>query len=484
MTDVASTARRTSPSPPRRRGPEFPWSLYLDGRIGIVAPAQLADPATCADQHHRHRPVQARQLDRQPGAGGRARTPTTGRRTPRAPSSPTSTRSRSSRSPRRRSGSTRSPAASSTSSTPPTASRSTQLERQLASQFNLMREKPGRREVRYYLMNAAKPPLDDLNARKAIAMAIDRDQINEIRNNGLFTTPDGPFDKKVVGYVKNPGFPKFNPKQAKKLADEYKAAHGGEFNVVLEHTNDPANVAEARSSSSSSPKAGIDATLKQDDQTAFIVAAVSSNFSIMLWRKHPGNDPDQQYQWWHTGSIAELRQDQRSRAAGLLDQGRGETDPAQRARRSTRTSTGDSREQVYNVWAYYSEWIDRRAEERPGARRSAAARQGRQAALPLRPHPLLGISVSAVDHTRWGRSRVGCSSSSSSSSCRRCSRSACCGCSRATSPTRSSHRRPRNSASSSARRTASTSRSSSSTRPGSATWCRVISARTTSRTSR
>src|SRR3954462_11993032 len=62
---------------------------------------------------------------------------------------------------------------------------------QLASQFNLMKQPPGRSEVRYYLMNAAKPPLDDLNARKAVAMAIDRDQINEIRNNGAYRVADG-----------------------------------------------------------------------------------------------------------------------------------------------------------------------------------------------------------------------------------------------------------------------------------------------------
>ena len=39
--------------------------------------------------------------------------------------------------------------------------------------------------------------------------------------------------------MKDPGYPKYNLKKAKKLADEYKAAHGGEFSVVLEHTNDP-----------------------------------------------------------------------------------------------------------------------------------------------------------------------------------------------------------------------------------------------------
>ena len=36
---------------------------------------------------------------------------------------------------------------------------------QKASQFNLMQEQQGRREIRYYLMNMAKPPLDDPTRR-------------------------------------------------------------------------------------------------------------------------------------------------------------------------------------------------------------------------------------------------------------------------------------------------------------------------------
>src|SRR6476661_5112008 len=89
---------------------------------------------------------------------------------------------------------------------------------QLASQFNLMKEPKGRRETRYYLMNVAKAPLDDLTARMAIAYAIDRDQINQIRNNGVYDISNGPFDSKVPGYVKDPGFPKFNLKKATALA--------------------------------------------------------------------------------------------------------------------------------------------------------------------------------------------------------------------------------------------------------------------------
>src|SRR5262245_45128797 len=70
------------------------------------------------------------------------------------------------------------------------------------SQFNLLNEKDGRREIRYYLMNVAKPPLDDPTARRAVALAINRDEINQIRNQGAYTVGNGPFDSAVPGYVK------------------------------------------------------------------------------------------------------------------------------------------------------------------------------------------------------------------------------------------------------------------------------------------
>ncbi|MEX1006667.1 MAG: ABC transporter substrate-binding protein [Acidimicrobiia bacterium] len=261
---------------------------------------------------------------------------------------------------------------------------------QMAGQLNLMKEKPGRRETRYYLMNVAKAPLDDIDARMAVALAIDRNQINQIRNNGVYDISNGPFDFKVPGYVKDPGFPKYNLKKAKALASKYKAAHAGEFSVVLEHTNDPANSAEAQLIKEQLAKAGIDATLKQDDQTAFVVAAISGNFSIMLWRQHPGNDPDGQYVWWNTGSLVNFGKIADPELQALIDQGRSETDPAKRKAIYQQVDKLFAKK-VYNIWAYYADWTVAAQKNVQGLAGPPLPDGGGKPEFIYGRHPLLGI---------------------------------------------------------------------------------------------
>ncbi len=223
------------------------------------------------------------------------------------------------------------------------------------SSLNQMREKPGRREVRYYLLNEAKPPFDDLTARKAVAMAVDTDQINQIRNDGQLQVANQPFDTAVPGHLKNPGYPKHDLAKAKKLVKAYKAAHGGQFNVVIENTNDPENSAEAQLIKQQFAKAGIDATLQQEDQASFINTALGGNFSLLLWRNHPGEDPDTQYVWWTEASPINFGKFKDPQLQSLLDQGRSEPDPAKRKGIYEQVTKIFS-SQVYNLWSYYEQW--------------------------------------------------------------------------------------------------------------------------------
>ena len=216
-------------------------------------------------------------------------------------------------------------------------------------------EKPGRREVRYFLLNAKKPPFDDANARKAVALALDRVQINEIRNNGLFQLADGPFDKDVPGYVKKPGFPKYNLKQARQLVQAYKDAHGGKFPVVIESTNDPENSAEGQLVKQQLDRAGFDATLQQEDQSAFVNTALGGNFSLLLWRNHPGDGADGQYVWWYTGSPINFGKFDDPALQALLDQGRSEPDAAKQKAIYQQVDKMFA-EKLYNIWGYYVNW--------------------------------------------------------------------------------------------------------------------------------
>lgn len=262
----------------------------------------------------------------------------------------------------------------------------------LTGTVNQMKEKAGRREVRYYLLNEAKPPFDDLNARKAAAYALDVNQINQIRNAGKLQVADQVFDSKVPGHLANPGYPKHNLALAKKAVKAYKAAHGGQFSVVIENTNDPENSGEAQLIKQQFAKAGISATLQQEDQAAFVNTALGGNFNLLLWRNHPGEDPDTQYVWWTETSPINFGKFKDPQLQTLLDQGRSEPDPAKR--KSIYEQVNEIfGQQVYNLWSYWEQWDIASTPKVQGLMGPPLPDGGGTAEFVFGKHPLLGIWV-------------------------------------------------------------------------------------------
>lgn len=211
------------------------------------------------------------------------------------------------------------------------------------------------RENRYYLLNAGKPPFDDPKARLAFALALDRDEINKLRNLGRATVANGPFDKGVPGYVADPGFPKHDLAKAKKLVAEVKASHGGQFNVKFVILPDSENRNEADLLKQQIEKAGINADIGIVDQTAEISTAISGDYNVLLWRNHAGEDPDTQYVWWHSGELTNFGKINDRTIDRLLEQGRATPDPAQRAA-AYQGITREFAKNIWNVWAWYVDW--------------------------------------------------------------------------------------------------------------------------------
>ena len=103
--------------------------------------------------------------------------------------------------------------------------------RRAARSNNVESDKFG--EVGYIMLNAAKPPFDNLTARQVLAYGIDRRSVNEIRADNIPTLAQGPFAPGNVGYLEDAGFPEYDAQKAKDLVAQYKEETGSPLTFTL-----------------------------------------------------------------------------------------------------------------------------------------------------------------------------------------------------------------------------------------------------------
>ena len=234
-----------------------------------------------------------------------------------------------------------------------------QLDRQ--GELNLKVQSPGVREIRYYFMNAGKPPFDNLDARLAVAHAIDREEVNQVINKGLFQIAGGIMDEDAPGYLKDAGIPEFNLKKAKQLVEKVKEANGGEFEVrILADTSDPSNVDEAQLLQQQLEKAGMSVVLPPAaNQASFITDAVTGNFGMFLWRNlHGGTDEFidvDMFPWFGAASLVNFGRISDDTLEQALNDGRSAEDIAD-LKEAYQTANRQISENVYILPMWYVDW--------------------------------------------------------------------------------------------------------------------------------
>ncbi len=192
-------------------------------------------------------------------------------------------------------------------------------------------QQPGFRELNYYALLSDTKPLSNPDARKAVALAIDKNEIQQIRTQGLFPVANSLMDVKAPGYLKNAGYPKHNLTQAKKLVAKVKAEEGS-FDITLGDTPEPENSAQLQLVQEQLQKAGINATITLFDEATLINKALAGDIDVLQWRNlHGGysneNDSDE-YPWWSnydTGNFINFSHFSNPETQALLDQGRGQS---------------------------------------------------------------------------------------------------------------------------------------------------------------
>ena len=154
-------------------------------------------------------------------------------------------------------------------------------------------------EVAYTLLNDAKPPFNNINAREALAYAVNRDEYNRIANKGLLTLADGPFGPGTMGYVANTGLPTYNPTTAKSYVAKYTAEAHEPLAFTFQTTSDPIALTDAQLIGKYLSAVGITMNIKQVDEATLINNAIDGTYQASAFRNHPGFDPDTQWVWWH-----------------------------------------------------------------------------------------------------------------------------------------------------------------------------------------
>jgi peptide/nickel transport system substrate-binding protein len=210
-------------------------------------------------------------------------------------------------------------------------------------------------EVNFVMLNSSRAPFDNPDMRRAVAMGLDRDQINELANAGFPTVADQPFPPGDPGYVDDPGFPQYDPEAAKALVDKY-VDGGGKAELTLTVQADPTLLARGEIIQNQLSKVGIAVKIQSVDQTTLVSDAISGGFQAMTFRRHPGGEPDLQYIWWYgvnnPVNFARIADPEIDR---LLDEGRSNPDPAQRTQ-SYEAIARRFGSQVWNVWLNYTPW--------------------------------------------------------------------------------------------------------------------------------
>ncbi|MFI5041044.1 MAG: ABC transporter substrate-binding protein [Acidimicrobiales bacterium] len=164
----------------------------------------------------------------------------------------------------------------------------------------------GEVEEVFIMLNTGKAPLDDVTLRQALAYATDRKKVVATIDFGLEADSNGPFGNPGSAFHGPTGYPDFDLAKAKALVAQYEQKHGVTSVPTFElgTTNSGRNLQEVSLLQQMWADAGIKVTIKQVEQSQFILYALQGNYNAYLWRQFGEPDPDGDYVWWSSATAA------------------------------------------------------------------------------------------------------------------------------------------------------------------------------------
>ncbi|MGA2432457.1 MAG: ABC transporter substrate-binding protein [Acidimicrobiales bacterium] len=144
-----------------------------------------------------------------------------------------------------------------------------------------------------------KPVVNDVNIRKACAMAINRNTYFKAIDGSVGAVADGIY-RKSSRYYRNPGYPEYNPSAAKALVDAYKAANNvSEVSFVIDIVSGNASAQKQFEFFQSQLSAvGITVSARESVQSTLINNVIYGEYDCSTWNQFGGVDPSLNYVWF------------------------------------------------------------------------------------------------------------------------------------------------------------------------------------------
>jgi peptide/nickel transport system substrate-binding protein len=211
------------------------------------------------------------------------------------------------------------------------------------------------RETVYLMFNNDKPPFDNPDMRRALAMCTNREEYIAFRSPGN-EIADGPFAPGSLGYLDDTGFPGFDPDAGNALLDEI----GRPDEIVYGTTNVPSNLLTAELFADQwKTNCGLNVNIDQFDQSELITKAITGGFQVFLWRNHGQVNPGLEFVWWHSrhaeGLALNFGRIRDPQLDALLEDTWKTTDSAELDDLAQQINLIFG-EQVYNLWLNWAEW--------------------------------------------------------------------------------------------------------------------------------
>ena len=162
--------------------------------------------------------------------------------------------------------------------------------------FRILADPNGEADEALIMLNTEQAPLDNVDARRALAMGTNKEELLAIVGEEL-EPANGPFMPGSPWYAEGTGNPEYNPEEAKRLVQKVKDDGDGTFEFTLTGVPVVETQRMVQLLQQQWEPLGITVRLEDTEQTTLINRAVTNQYQAMTWRQFGSTHPDGEYVW-------------------------------------------------------------------------------------------------------------------------------------------------------------------------------------------